>query len=642
MSSLIFEFKKKNYKNIFGTINNSKEKKPIKLMIDSDNKYNSLQNKLYETKKFPKIFQIEKTKKLVDDNMSLKLKSIEKKNENQNVRYYSNKKINRKMSRNFLKEINNDDNDFFSLKYISTVKSNKFLINNYNNCNPNKFSKERKMIENSPLSPLVSHSIDIINNNPYNKKRFIKIANKRENEITKILNKKSQETGDNFFIHKNFNISPIHFNNKNDEKLKGNHSSRKVTHENYQNDSENINSYKSKKDIINDIYIDNNKKNKTKNMIADSYKQLNRRRKNNLYIQLDLEQNKEIEKKDTNKLIKNYKRNNNFNKDKIDLIKKAILNNNIPLKFNSNYINKNGNEHIEQEDLIKNEKIYYKNKELFENENIEYISDDELKEYYIRKCNVIIEYAYKEDRNSLHKINMEDKGKSILNFNNDPYKLLFCLFDGHGGDEVSTYLQKNFALIMKKYIDNEEDEEIDYDNLFLEIDEEFKNSKYYQRGSTATIIYITGDIIHHKKKLYCINIGDTRCILTHTSGSRKLSYDDLVSDENEFNRIINNGGYIKNGRVCGQLMISRAFGDRESKSYGVICTPHVTKIDINEKCKYVIMASDGIWDVLDDLDVYKLSLTAENSKKLCDDIIQDALDKDSTDNLSCFVIKLND
>ena len=89
-------------------------------------------------------------------------------------------------------------------------------------------------------------------------------------------------------------------------------------------------------------------------------------------------------------------------------------------------------------------------------------------------------------------------------------------------------------------------------------------------------------------------------------------------------------------------MISRAFGDWEFKTSGVICSPHITKIEINDKCKYVIMASDGVWDVLDDLDVYKFSLSAENSKSLCDDIIQNALEKESTDNLSCFVIKLND
>ena len=39
---------------------------------------------------------------------------------------------------------------------------------------------------------------------------------------------------------------------------------------------------------------------------------------------------------------------------------------------------------------------------------------------------------------------MEDKGKSIRNFNNNSNKLLFCLFDGYGGDEASSYLQKNF------------------------------------------------------------------------------------------------------------------------------------------------------------------------------------------------------
>ncbi len=54
------------------------------------------------------------------------------------------------------------------------------------------------------------------------------------------------------------------------------------------------------------------------------------------------------------------------------------------------------------------------------------------------------------------------------------------------------------------------------------------------------------------------------------------------------------------------------------------------------------MASDGVWDVLDDLDVYKFSLYAENSQKLCDEIIQNALEKETTDNISCFVIKLND
>jgi len=256
---------------------------------------------------------------------------------------------------------------------------------------------------------------------------------------------------------------------------------------------------------------------------------------------------------------------------------------------------------------------------------------------------MVLEFSYKEEINYLNRNYMEDKGKSILNFNDDPKKILFCLFDGHGGDSVSIFLQKNFAEYMKKYLKKQEldeEEDLDFEELFKEIDEKLKEKKYYQIGSTATIIYIIEEE-ENKKILYCANIGDTRCILTQTNGSRKLSYDDLATDKKEFERINSEGGYIFNGRVCGKLMLSRAFGDWEQKTSGVISCPHITKIEIDENCKYVIMASDGVWDVLDDLDVYSLSLKTESSKELCHKIVDKSLEEGSEDNISCFVIKLN-
>jgi serine/threonine protein phosphatase PrpC len=176
--------------------------------------------------------------------------------------------------------------------------------------------------------------------------------------------------------------------------------------------------------------------------------------------------------------------------------------------------------------------------------------------------------------------------------------------------------------------------------LFKKIDQKLKELNYYEVGSTASIIYIIK--IGYKKILYCINIGDTRCILTQKNCSRKISYDDLANDKYEINRINNGGGLIMNGRVSGKLMVTRSFGDWEQKSFGVISSPHITKIEINGEHKYVIMASDGVWDVLDDLEVYSLSLEAENSKELCNEIVNNSLEKGSKDNISCFVIKLND
>jgi len=631
MSSLIFDLKKNKNKNRFEMNYSPEEKKPIKLIADSPNvnlfKFN-------ETKIFPKIFQVKKNSILINKNILL---DIKRNSYDKNRNIYQNIKTDRKLkqpkkkiiSRNISKElIQEEDCDIFSYQINSEQRSN--TINNNSRQTPKKFN-HIKSIRGGDQA--ISHSIDVLNKNQNNNvRRFIKNVYKKENNIKNLMMRRNEDTSNNFYIKKKINMSPIQINNRYDIKTINRHDNRKINIMNNDLDSSN-NLYNSKKELLlPELNIINKSvKNKKRSVLVDIYRELNKK-KNKVQIKLDLDNNKDEEQSIINS--RNHKRNDIFLNNDI-----FPITNNFHKKINKtekelNY-NKNFNNNL----------IRHKNSK---KEYLEMISDDSLNEYYVKKCNIILEYAYKEERNLEYRTYMEDKGKSILNYNNDKNKLLFCLFDGHGGDEVSTYLQKNFFKIMKKYLnEKDENEEINFEQLFKEIDEEFKGGKYYKIGSTATIIYIAKELVDEEinetqKVLYCINIGDTKCILTQTTGSRKLSYDDLLSDKSEYNRIIEDGGYIKNGRVCGQLMISRAFGDWETKSYGLICTPHVTKICINKDCKYVIVATDGIWDVLDDLDVYKLSLSAENSKNLCDDIIKNALEKKSGDNLSCFVIKLND
>ena len=137
------------------------------------------------------------------------------------------------------------------------------------------------------------------------------------------------------------------------------------------------------------------------------------------------------------------------------------------------------------------------------------------------------------------------------------------------------------------------------------------------------------------------NVGDTRCILRSENGSKRLSYDDRASDEMEYDRIIKEGGVVFDGRVCGQLMLSRAFGDWELKCLGVSCVPHVVKHEISENDKYIIVASDGVFDVINDSEIYNLDFSERNSKDICEIIINKTIDKGTMDNISCFVIKLN-
>ena len=284
--------------------------------------------------------------------------------------------------------------------------------------------------------------------------------------------------------------------------------------------------------------------------------------------------------------------------------------------------------------------VNYQNKE-FNNENDlskEKISEINISEYSDDNCTLIKSFAYKENPNRGYRDYMEDKSRVVQNVNGDKNSHLFCLFDGHGGVNVSQFLQDNFYKYFKEMLPMSNPQE-NFKELFNIVDNKIKDLNVLNIGSTACVIYITKE--NGKKVLYSANIGDTRSVLISSNDYKRLSYDHRATDTNEYNRIVQSGGIVFAGRVYGTLMLSRAFGDWELKSYGVISEPHVTKININENDKYVIMASDGIWDVLDDADVYEMSKNFENSKDLCNNIVEKALDKGSMDNISCFVINLN-
>ena len=73
-----------------------------------------------------------------------------------------------------------------------------------------------------------------------------------------------------------------------------------------------------------------------------------------------------------------------------------------------------------------------------------------------------------------------------------------------------------------------------------------------------------------------------------------MSYDDRVEDPKEINRIIKQGGIVFDGRINGQLMLSRTFGDWALKSLGAIVNPHISKIEINEDDLFLMVISfDG-------------------------------------------------
>ena len=332
-----------------------------------------------------------------------------------------------------------------------------------------------------------------------------------------------------------------------------------------------------------------------------------------------------------------YKKNNDNNSKLFNSPKKITSNYDIGKIVNNNTSQLTFSVHTTPKIRKYRNNNSNKSKEL-NNKNDEKISNIELKEYYEENCGLVKNFAYKENQNISYKAYMEDKGRSIININGDKDKALFCLFDGHGGDKVSKFLQNNFINYFKEILQYEDINE-GFINIFKKIDEKIKEQNYIQVGSTACIIYITKE--KGKKCLYSANIGDTRSILISKTDYKRLSYDHRANDNNEYKRIINNGGIVFGGRIYGSLMLGRAFGDWELKSYGLTCEPYITRTIIKDNDKYAIIASDGVWDVLEDIDVYDISKNFDNSKELCNKIIYKSIKNGSMDNISCFVISLN-
>ena len=374
-----------------------------------------------------------------------------------------------------------------------------------------------------------------------------------------------------------------------------------------------------------------------------------------------------------NTYLDRYSYNRDHVKDLLNLTGKDTLTNfkennakNTPSYHNNNNINNNTNNYTmvnlktvnnNNNEISKNnyqEYNQYKdynynnyNTSSYNNYNIprrrteEKISNDLVESYYEDNCFPLIkDLAYRENANARYRDYMEDKGKSILNFNSSEDNALICLFDGHGGQEVSKFLQENISKFWKEIlplnIDNYKNK---IKNIFLDIDQKLKENHFYQVGSTACVIYIT--IENNNRILYCANVGDTRAVLVKDNKGVRLTYDDRASDPKEHERIVSQGGIVFGGRVYGQLMLSRAFGDWELKTYGVSCEPHIIRYEIENEDKFLVIASDGVFDVMEDDDIFQLSKKQKNGKDFCDDIIKDTISRGSMDNISCFVIGLN-
>ena len=140
-------------------------------------------------------------------------------------------------------------------------------------------------------------------------------------------------------------------------------------------------------------------------------------------------------------------------------------------------------------------------------------------------------------------------------------------------------------------------------------------------------------------KFYCGNVGDSRCVIVNNNNMViRISVDHRVSNESEFSRILKMGGTISEGRINGEIMLSRSLGDFELKGSGLISDPYLESRLITQRDKCCVIASDGVWDVISEKMLKEIVERSKNCEELCNNIIEESIKEGSEDNISCFVI----
>jgi serine/threonine protein phosphatase PrpC len=70
-----------------------------------------------------------------------------------------------------------------------------------------------------------------------------------------------------------------------------------------------------------------------------------------------------------------------------------------------------------------------------------------------------------------------------------------------------------------------------------------------------------------------------------------------------------------NGETQGGLALSRALGDFCQKDFGLISVPDVTQREISNRDKFVILATDGVWDVVSNQEALQIVSSIANREK---------------------------
>ena len=260
-----------------------------------------------------------------------------------------------------------------------------------------------------------------------------------------------------------------------------------------------------------------------------------------------------------------------------------------------------------------------------------------------------------EEMNPRRRSTMEDVHRIVPNLDGSDELSFFAVYDGHGGREIADFigsaLEQNIAHELKLGTGDIPEQ---ITRAFLLTDEQSRSLDIVTSGATAVCALLKSE--ESGRVLYVANVGDSRAVLCSRNGledtnspntlnyrAQRLSYDHRAEDEEEQKRIKASGGFITRSRVLGILAVSRSFGDHGMKDF-VISEPYVTTTHLgkSEECPFLILACDGLWDVMTDQEAIEmvLELGPEKNEEAAKILVTQSISRGSADNITAIVVFL--
>ncbi|RLM98067.1 putative protein phosphatase 2C 51 [Panicum miliaceum] len=187
----------------------------------------------------------------------------------------------------------------------------------------------------------------------------------------------------------------------------------------------------------------------------------------------------------------------------------------------------------------------------------------------------------------------------------------FAVYDGHGGARVAEACRERLHVVLAEEVGLRRGKGSDARwkeamvASFARVDGEVTGGlapptkptadpPYRTVGSTA-VVAVVG-----QRRIVVANCGDSRAVLSRGGVAVPLSTDHKPDRPDELQRVEAAGGRVINWngyRVLGVLATSRSIGDYYLKPY-VSAEPEVTVVERTDQDEFLILASDGLWDVV--------------------------------------------